>query len=485
MTDFALPDATRLDKSAPRAPRRRPDVRGALDTLFPQSPVRPSAAAGRRLLGVVAQAAAVVLGTVLLLLRVPGLPSAPGLPSWQTIYGEDFWEYLTQALQQPWHLFIAYNGYEQLLPRVIAQFAAHVPLTDAAAVFAVSGALIAALCGLFVFYASAGHIRSTPLRALLGAAVVLLPIAPMEIADSAVNAPWYLQIALFWALLWRPRTRAGMAAAALVAFAAVSGNSLFILFAPLVAIRLYVLRSPREHAVTAGWLAGCLLQVPFIVSSYLSGQSRLGKQPAPLGHSLAFYAHDVILPALGWHLAWRLQSLAGKDGATVIVAVMLLAILGAIFATQARNRPFVVTAVVTGFAFPVIGTTLTGHLATAAVFPDNEGGSRYTALPIFLIESAVIIGVDWLLRSRGGAHRMPRPAPRTLPTALAVVALVAVLAGSWVADFRYAGIRSDADWNWPKVSATWLSACQHAQSGQITEWTGGKFQTLPCDRMRV
>ena len=54
-----------------------------------------------------------------------------------------------------------------------------------------------------------------------------------------------------------------------------------------------------------------------------------------------------------------------------------------------------------------------------------------------------------------------------------------------MADFRYAGIRSDADWNWVKISATWLNACQHAQSGQITEWTGGKFQTLPCDRLRV
>jgi hypothetical protein len=42
----------------------------------------------------------------------------------------------------------------------------------------------------------------------------------MEIADSGVNAPWYLLLAVFWALLWRPRTRAGMAVAAFVAFAA-------------------------------------------------------------------------------------------------------------------------------------------------------------------------------------------------------------------------------------------------------------------------
>jgi hypothetical protein len=150
-----------------------------------------------------------------------------------------------------------------------------------------------------------------PLQAVLGAAVVLMPVAVIEIADSTVNAPWYLLLATFWALLWRPRTRTGMAAAALVAFAATSSEIVCVLFAPLVAARLFVLRRPREHAVTAGWLAGCLVQVPAVLSSFHSGQSRVG-QLGSLGHSLAFYAHEVVLPAPGWHLAWWLQSFAGK-----------------------------------------------------------------------------------------------------------------------------------------------------------------------------
>jgi hypothetical protein len=475
------------DEAVQAGPRRRSDADGVLGRLFPESaPTAPRSPAGR-LLCAAAQIAAIGVGTVLLLLRIPGLPS------WDTIYGEDYWEFFAQALQQPWHLFIAYNGYEQFVPRVLALFATYLPLAQVSKFLAVSGAVIACGCGLFIFYASAGYIRSAALRALLGTAVVLLPIAPMEIADSGVNTPWYLLLAMFWALLWRPRTRTGMAVAALVAFAAASSDSVCVLFIPLVAARLYVLRRPREHAVTAGWLAGCLVQVPEVVSGYLGGNSRLSQQSGSLGHSLAFYAHAVVLPSLGWHLDWRLQSLAGKNGATVIVAGILTAMVGAILLTQARNRPFVLTAVVAGFVFCVFGTTLTAHIATAAMSPDNESGARYTALPIFLLECVAVVGVDYVLRQRGsargdargahgGAHRRPGVALRA---AMAVSALVVVLAASWVFDFRYAGWRSFASWNWGPIAANWERACQQAPSGEINEVLPGPIDyTFRCDRIR-
>lgn len=41
-------------------------------------------------------------------------------------------------------MFIPYNGYEQLLPRVVAQLVTYLPLADAAKAFACTGALIAA-----------------------------------------------------------------------------------------------------------------------------------------------------------------------------------------------------------------------------------------------------------------------------------------------------------------------------------------------------
>ena len=141
------------------------------------------------------------------------------------------------------------------------------------------------------------------LRVLLASAVILLSSAPMEIADSGVNtlgtcgsrcsgrccgarghrqgSPW-------------PRSSLLSPASTIIV----------ILFAPLLAMRLFVLRRPREHAVTAGWLAGCLLQARFVVVAAVAGQSRLvgGGGPPPAGttgwgNSLTFYPHDVVLRA--------------------------------------------------------------------------------------------------------------------------------------------------------------------------------------------
>jgi hypothetical protein len=425
----------------------------------------------------VAQVAAVGIAAVVLLLRVPGL--AP----WDTIYGEDYWEFFTRAIQQPWHLFITYNGYWQFLPRLITQFVRYLPLAQASLAFAVSGAVIAACCALFIFHASAGHVRSVKLRALLAVALVLLPAAPMEIIDSGVNTPWYLLPVLFWAALWRPRTRAGMTLAAVLAFIAAASSILSIPFAPLLAARLYVLRRPREHAVTVGWLAGCLAQVPFVISGSQS-DSRLATHATP-GQSLAFYGHDVLLPSLGWHLSWWLRSFAGVNGATAIAAVVLAIIFGAILATQVRARVFVAAALVIGFIVVLVGITVNGHLVTAPQLSDQQPGNRYTVLPVFLIEAAVIVGADCALRRRSSGHRRPGTGLKpVLKPAMAVTALVAVLAATWAVDFRYAGWRSGSSWTWAPIAAKWEHDCAHSRTGTIVEKTGAIYQTLPCRNIR-
>jgi hypothetical protein len=466
-------------------------VRRTLGELFPESPPPAERTWNLRALSVAIQFAAVGIATVVMLLRIP-----LRLPSWDTIYAEDYFVFLTQALAKHWNIFIGYNSDWQFLPRVIAQFVVYLPITQASRAFAVAGALVAACCALFIYHASAGHIRSARLRVLLAVALVLLPATPMEIIDSGVNSVWYLMPAAFWALLWRPRTRTGMAVALVLAFTAAASNILCVLFLPLVAARLYVLRRPGEHWVSIGWLAGCLAQIPFVISAYQSGASRLSSQPAPPGLSLAFYGHDVVLPAFGWHLVWWLRSLAGLNGATALVGVVLLAIFGVILVTQAGARPFVVTALVIGFIFPVLGITVTAHLARATMFPAEQPGSRYTVLPIYLFVAAVIVAVDYALRRRrpAVAASPAQPGPGAAPgrargagsvrPAVAVTALVAVLAFSWVVDFQYVGWRSNWGWTWAPIAAKWQHDCALSKTGEITEKAGAIFQTLPCDRIR-
>lgn len=465
-----------LPRSAPGPDQDRSAgrVRAVLADLFPATADEPPAARGTRVLRAAAQAAAAGIAVVLLLLRIPGLPS------WDTIYGEDYWEYLTQALQQPWHLFTVYDGYWQFLPRLIGQFVTYLPLSEASRGFAVAGAVVAACCALFIFHASAGHIRSARLRALLAVALVLLPAAPMEVVDSGVNSIWYLLPALFWASLWRPRSRGAMAVAAVVAFTAAASNILSVLFLPLLAARVYVLRRPREHAVTAGWLAGCLAQVPFVLSGSGS-DSRLGTHATP-GQSLAFYAHNVVLPSFGWHVSWWLRSLAGLNGATLIVAAVLAVVFGVILVTQVRTRAFVLAALAIGFIVAVVGITVNGHLVTQPLSPAEQPGSRYTILPIFLLVSAVVVAADYALR-RG--DRVRRRAVPGIKPAVAATALVAVLAATWVVDFRYAGWRSGWSWTWAPVAAKWEHDCAVSATGKIAEKAGATVQTLPCDNIRA
>ncbi|MCW2931065.1 MAG: hypothetical protein JWM19_2027 [Actinomycetia bacterium] len=482
--------ATKISGGAAQgAPERRSAdqrIRSALGVLFPVPAEVGPRSLDLRLAGVALQVGTIVLGAGLLLVRIPGLPP------WDSLYLDDYGTFFVRALEHPWQLFSPQHGYVQVLPHVIAQLATYVPLSRVPEVFALSGALIASACGLYVFHASAGHIQSVTLRGLLAEAIVLLPIAPLELADNTLGAPWYMLLALFWGVFWRPRTRTGTAVTAVLAFVTAASTSIAVLFAPLLAIRVYALRRPREHAVTAGWLAGCLAQLPVIISSYSGGKSPLDN-PSASGMSLSFYAHDVVLPSLGWHLSWWLQSFAGRDGATAIVAVVLAAVFGLIVITQPQSRLFVTIALLAGFAITVFSTTLVSYNSTTpAVTPNREFGARYTALPIFLIEAAIIVGADCALRQWGRKHLRSiaawRPGLRPL-TAMAVMALVAVMAVSWVPDFRYQNaIRINYTTGaWEKIVAQWRLDCSVAWKGEINVRAIRAIprdQMIPCDRLR-
>ena len=445
-------------------------IHGALGALFPLAPEPAPRTWVHRGMAAAVQIAAVGLGAWVLLLRVPGRPA------WRTIFGDDYFWFLAQAIQHPWH-WGAYGGYVQVLPRFIAQVVSYLPLADAALAFALAGAVVAASGALVIFHASAGHIESVQLRALLAVALVLLPIAPMELIGSGVETPWYLLPVLFWAMLWRPRTRPAMTAAAAVGFLAMASNILAVLLAPLLVARLYALRRPREHAVTAGWLAGFLVQAAVVLRVALYGQSRLDHSLTPPGQVLAFYGHAVLAPSLGWHTSWWLRSFAGADGATAIAAVILAVSFGLILITQPGARLFVVTAIAVGFIFSVVSVSINPAPAIDLMLPTRADGTRYTVMAYFLIVSALIVGADHALRSRAHDHRRRGP---SLKSVTAVTALVVFLAATWAADFRYTGLRTTTAWTWAPIAAKWERDCAHSRTGEIHETIYERPWTLPC-----
>jgi hypothetical protein len=444
------------------------NTRALLPELFPESPQRSPAAPWRIAARAVLSVLALVVGAVVMLLRIAGRSPLT------TIWAEDRTVFLVQALASPWRPFSAYAGYLQLLPRLIAQFVSFFPLRDAAAAFAIAGAVIASAMALFVFHASAGHVRSGWLRALLAAAILLLPVAPLEIADSGVNTPWYLLFALFWAALWRPRRGCGTALAALIAFLAGASTPMALAIAPLLALRIVALPRIREHAVTAGLAAGLLLQVPVIASAR---DSRVDQLARP-GGVLDFVAHDVVLPALGWHLDWWLQAAVGRTGATLLVGCVLAAVFCAIAITQsARVRLLVAAALVCGFLLAAAAASLSRWVTVDAMHFHVEPGSRYTTLPIFLMEAAVIVAVDNALqRARDRVRADDQAAAfgvrpwtgwaRARGATAAVIALVAVLSIGWITDFRSDDGRAGGAL-WAPIASRWLADCQRTPQGSF------------------
>ena len=448
-------------------------ARAVLADLFPALPGPAPRAGLARWAFLPVQVAVVALGTLVMLARIGGRPA------WDSIWAEDRGIYLPGALAHPWHLLQSYGGYLQLVPRLIGQAAALVPVRHASVAFAVGGALVASACGLFAYHASAGHISSRWLRALLGLSVVLLPVAQLEIADNGVNSIWYLLVALFWAALWRPPTRAGAGVAAVAAFAAAASTSLALLFAPLFAARAIVVpRRVREHAATAGWALGSLVQVLVIATSH---QSRL--RPHNPVNAVQYYAHEVVLPALGWHISWQLRDIAGLAGATALMGGFIFVVLAAAVATQpGRCRVFVVTAVAAGLVFTAITSALAWGGPGQRVTVGMEHGARYATLPILLLDASLIVAAD-------GYARRWWPRPKAIA---AVAALIAVLAAGWATDFRYPVRRFAGPASaWEHTADAWLRTCQHAPAGTITvtfrDWWGRPRElatTFSCSSLR-
>ncbi len=120
-------------------------------------------------------------------------------------------------------------------------------------------------------------------------------------------------------------------------------------------------------------------------------------------------------------------------------------------------RLFVLTALLTGLLFTLVAATFSGFVPASAVTALLEPGSRYTTLPIFLFGCAAIVAAD--ARTRQARAGLPRE--RRLRTAAAAAALVAVLVGGWVADFRYPTSRSQTR-HWAPIIAA--AGCTTASS---------------------
>ncbi|HEX5610222.1 MAG TPA: hypothetical protein VFX45_09035 [Solirubrobacterales bacterium] len=407
------------------------------------------------------------LGTILQMLRIgpsealDSLWAEDGVIFLQGALGQGFWD----AVVQP------YSGYLVLVPRLIGEVAAAVPLRDAAAATSVSAGLVVALSGLVVWFAAAGLIRDPYLRGGLVAATVLSPVAGLESVAAAAYVLWYMLFASFWLLLWRPASTRGAVLGGLFLLATGLSTPGVWFFAPVAALRALAARDRRDLALLGGYAAGAAVQVPVLAAN--SGET---VEPLWSADIWTAYLQRVLdAGAFGERLGGEAWELLGWP---FLIALGVGAIAGLGFAAWragAAARWFAAIAIPTSLLMFVVSTYQRAVGTQMKWPPDIHFGNsgRYAIVPVLLLLSAALVLVD----------RRPRPARRSgrLPWAVAITTAVLALAVASSFDVSEPAVRGTPAWSDALDSAARTCAAENPEVIAVPTSPPGFGLTLSCE----
>ncbi|KAA2266449.1 hypothetical protein F0L68_01485 [Solihabitans fulvus] len=386
------------------------------------------------------------------------------------VWAEDGARFLLDALTRPVGsaLIAPYDGYLHTVPRLCALVVAALPLPWASAGLAVSAALVRAAVALVVFAASAGMLRSLPVRLAVAAMVVLLPVGNAEPLDNIANLHWFLLYGAFWVLLARARSLLWNALAAGFVFLTVTSSALALLLVPLAAARL-VLPWRRDQLITAGFGLGTAVQAVAML-----GTHRPSHCTGPV---------DVPGAILSGLLRVPLAAYTGSEQVARLYPVThywpaVLALVGtlAIAARTLRGGPR------SAAVLAAAGLLLSALLIAADLVVNWQPGlhvdaplvvanaQRYSVAPCLFLLTAVAAGLDRL------------PAPRTRRRAVlgARFALLAVLTAAVIAQLPGSWGRLDGPTWDDSVTAAVSDCAQGGDSTRLHHQPVGWFFDLPC-----
>ncbi len=372
-----------------------------------------------------------LLATVLQLLRI-----GPGIAV-NSLWAEDGPIYLQGAMQHgPWtDLWTTYAGYLVFVPRLIGLFATLFPLRDAAAAIAISSAAVAALSGLVVWVASAAHISNPWLRGTLVTLAVLAPTAALESVGTGAYVPWFMLLAVFWLLIWRPRSTSGAAlGGGFILITSLSTPGMWF-FAPLAALRGIAIRDRRDGILFGSWALGSVIQVPaFILQNE--------KQVSPL------WSHDILTAylqrvldgaALGERAGGHAWELLGWPLLIALLALAAAFLYLGLPRADAGARWLVAIAVPTSILMFVV-SAYQRAVGPAMAWPEGAhfgAAGRYTIVPTLLLVSAALVLVEAL------ARRSPALGRRLIALSVAVLIMGAAISF----DVRDSAARGTPSWS--------------------------------------
>lgn len=436
--------------------------RAELDrSLFPAAPAETLRVPGWE--GAVLAVGFLALAAALQFFRAGPTASAKAL------FAEDGPIYLGGALTHSFFdsLITPYAEYLVVLPRLLGEVATIPPLRYAPETMNAEAVLLVGVSGLAVWVASAGLVRSSYLRALLVALVLIPPAGGLETVVSATNVAWYTSFAVFWLLFWRPAAdwSAGLGAVLILA-TGLSSPTIFF-FVPLAILRAIAIRDRRDALLVGAFALALAIQLPVTALS-----SEQVAEPLWTGNILTTLLQRVVNgSALGLELGGEAWAAWGWPF-LIAISLAVAAALVALAIRASSGRLFALIAI--GIAVPMfLASVYQRALGDVMVWPTgafNTLGGRYAIIPTLLIASAAIVLVDSRLR---GAEPSRWPA----------IALGLLLTVALVTSFGGNAHREMPSWH-----ASLIAGAAECRKQDIAEATvfitpEGWTMTIPCQRL--
>ncbi len=444
-------------------------LRRALDESLFRDP--PAAPAGERAPRLLILSSLFVAAVLLQMLRIGWSTSL------HSLWAEDGAIFLSGAVHSSFggSLFDTYATYLVFVPRAIGELANLMPIEDAPAVVSILSGAVVALSGLVVWFASEGLIESPYLRGGLALTTVLAPVGGLESTASAAYVPWYMLVATFWILLWRPRGKRGAVAAGV--FALLTGLSTpgVWFFIPLALLRTLAYRDRRDGFLLAGYWAGAAVQVPVLALNEETAVTPLWT------HDIwtAYLQRVIDGAALGLRLGGKAWEHFGWPLLIILVILAVAALAYGVYRTNLSARLLALIAIPTSVVMFVV-SVYQRAVATEMVWPHGlyiEAAGRYAIVPAMLLVSVAAVMLDRRSRRRAGEDR-----PRWLPIAALGVAFVVVVFSFSVANHEARGAppwRSSLD----QSAAACAGQPPDAETPVATSPPGWGLN-VPCEELR-
>ncbi|MEX2106813.1 MAG: hypothetical protein WD810_07930 [Solirubrobacterales bacterium] len=392
-----------------------------------------------------------------------------------TVWAEDGPIFLQRAISEGFTstVFSPYAGYLVLMPRLIGEVGALVPLRDAAAALALVSASVVAISGLVVWYASAAHLPNPILRGTLVAATILAPVASLEAVTSGTYVAWYMLFATFWILLWRPSKTwvAGLAALFVLATALSTPGVWY--FAPLAALRALAARDRRDVLIVGSFALGAAIQVPVVA---LGNETIV--EPTWSNDIWVSYVQRVVDgAALGEHLGGEAWATWGWPFLILLLVCMSAGFAFGFMRATTPARWFAAIALPTSVLM-FLGSAYQRAAGTALKWlPDAYSGfgGRYAIVPALLLVSVALVLVSQSKRPRSGPKALPWPS-----MAAACVVLVTIATSL---DLSEGTARGTPSWGDALNDATLACEAKRLPEVKVATSPPGWTVIVPCDRL--